>query len=140
VISNSGTSAAPTGNTTTGYLNMGLGSSWKLTPKNYTSVRITCSGQMTNGTTSDGVNAIMCYGTGAAPGNGTGPSGTTVGINIIFTSLLGLVTNGVPFSKTYIVTGLTAGTAYLFDLQIKSITGGISSVMNLEFTAQELMS
>lgn len=138
VTSNTGTSAAPTGTASATYVNMGLGSSWKLTPSNYTSVRIHINGQMVNNTTGDGINIIMCYGTGAAPGNGTGPTGTTVGINTIFTDLTGILTNGVPFSKEYIITGLTATTAYWFDLQVKAVTGGTASVLNCEFTAQEL--
>jgi hypothetical protein len=93
---------------------------------------------MKNATTADGINIIMAYGTSGAPGNGAAVTGTAVGINTIFTDLTGLTSNGVPFAKNYIITGLVAGTAYWFDLQCKAVTGGTASVLNLEFTAQEL--
>lgn len=139
VASNAGTSAAPTGTSSTAaYVMMGLGSSWKLTPSKYTTVRITINGQMNNATTADGINIIMAYGTSGAPGNGAAVTGTAVGINTIFTDLTGLTSNGVPFAKNYIITGLVAGTAYWFDLQCKAVTGGTASVLNLEFTAEEM--
>lgn len=141
VASNTGTSAAPAATSSTAaYVMMGLGSSWKLTPTTFGNIRIAINGQMTNNTTGDGTNIIMAYGTGAAPVNGAAVTGTTVGINTIFTDLSGLLTNGVPFAKNYIITGLTAGTAYWFDLQFKAVTGGSASCLNLEFTAQELVS
>lgn len=141
VASNTGNSAAPAATASTAaYVMMGLGSSWKITPTTFTSVRITINGQLRNDTTGDGINIIMAFGTGAAPVNGAAVTGTTVGINTIFTDLTGLLTNGVPFSKQYIVTSLTAGTAYWFDLQFKAVTGGNASCLNLEFTAQELVS
>jgi len=140
VASTVGTSASPSGTTSTTYVMLGLGGSWKITPTTYGNVRITINGQLNNGTTGDGINVIMAYGTGTAPTNGAALTGTTVGINTIFTDLTGLLTNGVPFSKDYIITGLTAGTAYWFDLQFKAVTGGTASVINCQFTAQELMS
>ncbi len=139
VATNFGTSAAPTGtNSTAAYVMLGLGSSWKLTPSKYGTVRLHINGQLNNGTTADGINVIIAYGTGTAPINGAGVTGTTVGLNTIFTDLTGLTTNGVPFSKDVIVTGLTPTTAYWFDLQFKAVTGGTASVINAEFIAQEL--
>jgi len=134
-----GTSAAPTGTASTAaYVMLGLGSSWKLTPSVYTSARVTINGQLANGTTGDGINVIISFGTGSAPINGAAVTGTAVGINTIFTDLTGLTTNGAPFSKHAIITGLTPGTAYWFDLQFKAVTGGTASVLNIEFSAQEL--
>lgn len=141
VASMIGTSAAPTGTSSTAaYVMMGLGSTWKLTPKTYGVVRITISGQMKNATTADGINLIPAYGTSTAPINGASVTGTTVGINLIWTALTGLVTNGVPFCCDGIITGLSAGTAYWFDLQVKAVTGGTASVLNVTFTAQEIPS
>jgi hypothetical protein len=141
VATNFGTSAAPTGTTSTAaYVMMGLGSSWKITPTTFTSVRATINGQMANSTTGDGINIIVAYGTGTAPSNGASVTGTTVGINTIFTDLTGLLTNGAPFCKNVIITGLTPGTAYWIDIQCKAVTGGTASILNLEFSAQELTS
>jgi hypothetical protein len=65
-------------------------------------------------------------------------TGTVAGSTTTFQSLTGLLTAGVPFSKTYIITGLTAGTAYWIDLQLEAGTGGTAIVRNLEYTAREL--
>ena len=136
---NFATSAAPAGTTSTAaYVMLGLGSSWKLTPLNYGRVRLHINGQLANNTTGDGINVIIAYGTGTAPVNGAAVTGTTAGINTIFTDLTGLLTNGAPFSKEVIITGLTLSTAYWFDLQFKAVTGGTASVINAEFVAQEL--
>jgi hypothetical protein len=134
-----GTSAANAGTTSTAaYVMLGLGSTWGFTPIQYTSARVTINGQLVNTTTGDGINVIIAFGTGTPPANGAAATGTTVGVNTIFTDLTGLTTNGAPFSKHAIITGLTPGTFYWFDLQFKAVTGGTASVLNVEFSAQEL--
>jgi len=135
-----GKSASPAGTTSTAaFVMMGLGSTWAITPKNYTKVKAVITGQMTNGTTGDGVALKISFGTGAAPANAAAATGTVVGNALQkWTALTGLLTNGVPFKKTVIITGLTAGTAYWIDLQLEAITGGTASVKNLDFSAQEL--
>jgi len=131
----------PTGTTSTAaFKMMGLGSTWKLTPTAYTVVRVTIDGQCTNNTNGDGVQILVAYGTGTAPANAAAASGTTVGSTITWTALTSLLTNGVPFAKDVIITGLSAGTAYWFDIQLQAVTGGTASILNLEVTAQELTS
>ena len=138
--SKTGSSASPTGTTSTTYVNMGLGSSWTLTPKTYGNVMICIDGVISNSAVVT-TTLILCYGTGAAPGNGTGPTGTTVGLNTIATLSAGSTGYGPPFSKTYLITGLTPGTAYWFDIQIKTANSSdTAEVQGVNFIAQELIS
>jgi hypothetical protein len=137
---NYNTSNAPTGTTSTTFVMMGLGTAWTITPKTYSSVMIHIDGSMTNNTTGDGIDINMSFGTGTAPINGAAATGTLVGKDRIWTALVGLLNNGVPFSLMAPISGLTPGTSYWFDLQVHAITGGTASVSNLNFTAQELMS
>jgi hypothetical protein len=140
VASIAGFSATPTGTTSTTYVNMGLGSSWALTPKTYGNVMISIDGTISSTTTSVTSTLILCYGTGAAPGNGTGPTGTTIGLNTIATQSAGSTNYGPTFSKTYLITSLSPGTAYWFDVQMKiSNAADTAAIIGVNFTAQELI-
>ena len=142
---NTGNATSVAVTSSTSYVMAGIGASspgtsWGLTPLNYTTVRVTIDGQCLNATNGDGINFIVAYGTGSPPAQGAAATGTTVGINTIWTALTGLLLQGVPFSKDVIITGLSAGTAYWFDLQYKAVTGGTASFKNINTTAQELTS
>lgn len=137
VATNKGTSASPTGTTSATFVMMGLGSAWALTPKTYGNVRITIDGMVAQSTTADGVGLKLAYGTGTAPINGAALTCTVVGSTLTWTALTGMLT--VPFAKDFVISGLTPGTAYWFDLQMEAITGGTASVTAVEFTAQEII-
>jgi hypothetical protein len=139
VATSVGTSAAPSGTSSMTYVNMGLGSSWSLTPTKYGNVKIKIDGGITGGASSQ-IYLILCYGTGAAPSNGTAATGTTVGTDLITQISGAIVIDGFEFGRTYIIQGLNPGTAYWFDVQMKNGSGFSAKILNVAFSAQEIIS
>jgi hypothetical protein len=83
----------------------------------------------------------LCYGTGSAPNNGDAATGTTIGINTLAQNSAVTLPYGVPFTKSYLITSLTPGTAYWFDVQLLTNNNATTaSILNVAFTAQELIS
>ena len=128
------TPADPTGTTDTTGKMMGLAGA--ITPLQSTRIQVAISGQMANGTINDGASVKLAYGTGAAPSNAGAPAGTIVGAEQIMTSLVAAQRSG--FCIVAIITGLTIGTAYWLDAQIKAITGGTASIFGVTITAVEI--
>ena len=93
---------------------MGLGATCHLTPNYSSRVRVTVTGYL-SGTVSSGAQAKLLFGTGTAPANGAAATGTQIGQSTSFTSLSGQT---VPVTLTGIITGLTPGTAYWFDVAL----------------------
>jgi hypothetical protein len=112
--------ASPTGTTSATQLMMGLGSTFALTPKVSGRIHLTISGDFASAAAVFGTATLM-YGTGTAPSNGAGTAGTQAGSNI--TAVPNSTSISMPFSKTVIITGLTVGTAYWFDLKLSSNNG-----------------
>jgi len=77
----------------------------------------------------------ISYGTGAAPANRAAVTGTQTGGSQAMVSLANQLT--VPFSIHTLITGLTPGTAYWFDLA-GSDSAGTVQYTNLSFSAIEL--
>lgn len=122
----------PTGTTSTGGLMMGLAGA--VTPTLTGRVLITISGDITNGTGSDGGTVTIRYGTGSAPSNGAALTGTTAGASP--RALAGTVV--APFSVQAIVTSLTLSTAYWIDLSLAALVGGTATIANVSMSAVEL--
>lgn len=124
----------PTGATTEKM--MGLGDTCTITPAQSTRVYIEFQGYLSNNTSSDQASAQVRFGTGAAPANGAGLTGTTVG-----SLVQGLASPGnyqVPFRIGGIITGLTVGTTYWFDCSVGNLaTGGTASIANVSCSAFE---
>lgn len=126
-------SNGPTGtNTANPGVMMGLAGS--ITPAKSSRVRFVISASMLGG--SNGSCVVGCrYGTGTAPVNGAAATGTLIS---------GLRTIGLtaglyqPVNVGGIITGLTPGTAYWFDLSIFTNAGITASPANIELTAFEL--
>lgn len=129
------TSAAPTGTTSATAVMMGLGGTATLTPNTSTRLHITVSFQAANNTVNDGITCDLRYGTGAAPTNGAAVTGTLVGIAQTRTSLVAADRAGMTFSG--VITGLTQGTAYWFDVSALAVTGGTASITGVTITAHE---
>jgi hypothetical protein len=126
------TPANPTGNASGTLVMMGLGC--VITPNRSGKVLFVISGNVQNANAGDGWNYQIRYGTGAAPGNGAALAGTAA-------SALApnIAPSAVPFSTQGLVTGLTPGTAYWFDLALARFTGtGLATVTNLTCDAAEL--
>lgn len=89
-------------------------------------------------TNASGVIAQAAYGTGTAPSNGVSATGTTVGTpqEAALTAGTGVQ---VPMTVGGIITGLTIGTAYWFDLQMKQAGSGLASATNVHCIAHEIV-
>lgn len=116
---------APTGTSSSTYVMQGNGSTCTLTPLNNTRVMVSFSGYFGNNTATGIPDHRIAYGTGTAPVNGAALTGTVVGSAQL--GLTGSANSAVAFSNTVIVTGLTLGTAYWFDLQQRTLVGGTST-------------
>jgi hypothetical protein len=123
------TTAAPAVSASTTYVMMGLG--LVITPLDGTRMVLSVDGDISNSVNNGETDIQLYYGTGAAPANGVAVTGTAVGSPIRYEASTGGSLG--PFSKTVLVTGLTKGTAYWFDLGLKVITG-IGSISNVDFT------
>jgi hypothetical protein len=137
------TPANPTGVTGTTYKMQGLGA--VATPLVLTTsanssgkIRFTIDGLCpTTAVAGGNASILLCYGTGAAPTNGDAATGTTVGVALTTVSATENIT--FPWCKDVVITGLSASTAYWFDVQLKS--GGAATtatITALEATLQEL--
>lgn len=125
--------ANPSSTTSTTGVMMGIGSTCHITPSFSTRIELTILGTQGNITAADGAKAQIHYGTGTAPANGAAPTGTSIGGFAEVDS-----SNSTPFSLSFIVTGLTVGTAYWFDLDGFTPNAGTAQWTNLACTAKEL--
>ncbi len=106
--------ANPTGTTSASQVMAGLGGTCVFTPSASTRAYVHFTGSAAN--TNANVNTIVQarFGTGTAPTNGAAVTGTAIGNSITATSA---TTNAiVPFTIGGVVTGLTAGVTYWFDI------------------------
>lgn len=117
----------PTGVTGSTLLMQGLGSTLKITPSGSGNVFLSLDMTATNGTSSDGVEYALAYGTGTAPANGAAAAGT------IFVPLKTLTTSTTvyPVGLSGVALGLTVGTAYWFDIQLAATTGGTATLAQI---------
>ncbi len=121
------------------YVNNGFGAiasiPCALTPTVTGRVLVAWSGDIVENATAQTATLQMVYGTGAAPANGSAVTGTAIGGELAWVSLTGQLT--IPFALTYLITGLTPGTAYYFDIAGKS-SAGTAQLTNCNFMAVEL--
>jgi hypothetical protein len=143
-VVHAGTSAAlaptnagsPTGTTSTGaYKMMGMGASCAITPIVSGRVLFTIAGNLGTSAGGDSVQAYGTYGSGAVPSNGASAAGTQFSSvdteNATLTSFGGR-------TFTAVVTGLTLGTPYWFDVALEAVTGGTASITNVYCSAVEI--
>ncbi len=119
------TVAAPGGpSSATAYKMQGLAGS--ITPSSSGNVLIIISGYFTSTANAAdyGILYQISYGTGAAPTNNGTLAGTQVGAVQIYANPTTVVAADVfvPFSISWVVTGLTPGTAYWIDLAAEALT------------------
>lgn len=113
----------PTGTTSTSAVMMGLGSTMKLTPAFSGKVRIMFVCGANNSTATAGVTSQLAYGTGTAPSNGAGSSGTTIYPTRTISSAVASSNQDLTFIVE--ASGLAVGTAYWFDVQLS--VGGVGT-------------
>lgn len=118
---------------TTGAM-MGLGASCSVTPAHTGRVKVEFIGTAANATASN-VTTIKVYeSTGTAPANGAATTGTQVGGPV---SAQNNIASGVtPFVNGGVLTGLSPGTPYWFDLNVAT-SGGSASVNGVTCNAIE---
>jgi hypothetical protein len=128
--------ANPTATTSTSLVMMGLGASAPITPNRSGTLLFIISGNAQNTTAGSAFAYQLRYGTGAAPANGAALAGTLAATQV--NDLPNSTGNAVPFSTQGIITGLTIGTAYWFDLGLAAVIAGTANVTGLTMSAGEL--
>jgi hypothetical protein len=133
--------ASPTGNVSTSEKAMGLGGGadqFTFVPEKTGRVLVWIGGMVLNSTAAgDGVTITGRWGTGTPPSNGdTSGLGTQFSIPQHFVAS---TTDGQQgFLVMGVVTGMTVGTVYWFDLSIVAVTGGGATVKDVQFVAVEV--
>jgi hypothetical protein len=110
---------------------MGLGGTVSFTPNKSGVLVVAFSGSIANSTASDGAQTGIRYGTGTAPTNGAALTGTAAGAKPKVVNNASTAALKVPFSITVVITGLTFGAAYWFDLSLARISGGTATVTDI---------
>lgn len=119
----------PTGTTSTSDRMMGLGGTCTLTPTKTGRLKVEFVGllESTGGYSS---TAKVFYGTGAAPANGAAATGTQIG-NRATIAGAGTTSLSSMFKGGGLVTGLTPGTAYWFDLALSTSNAANTAGVNI---------
>jgi hypothetical protein len=124
----------PTGTASGTAVMMGLGSTCKITPTYSSRVEIDFYGSVGNSTTGATTAIHARYGTGTAPANGAAAAGTVIGGTVTVTGSPAAFLGG--FEEGGIITSLTPGTPYWFDLDA-SQSGGTSALSGISCKAKE---
>ncbi|HVP23101.1 MAG TPA: hypothetical protein VMS77_04240 [Conexivisphaerales archaeon] len=133
------TPSNPANLTSTSYSMFGLGSSMCLTPLKSGKVQLAIC-FFPSGVGSSTNNFRLCYGSGTAPLNGAAAAGTVVGGTYVGGSVVAASSTPAAIYRTIIVTGLTVGVSYWFDLQAARNSGNTSvGAGSIEATLQELL-
>lgn len=90
------------------------------------------SGNVANSVSGGETDLQFYYGTGTPPIAGAAATGTATGSQMRYQASTGGAWG--PFSKSVLVTGLTPGASYWFDLAMRA-PSGVGSVSNLDVTA-----
>lgn len=126
--------ANPTATANTTGVMMGLGTTCKLTPVYSGRIKLEFIGVIANSGTAT-TQIKVFFGTGTAPANAAAIAGTQVG------NVLALdeptATFQAAFANGGVITGLTPGTAYWFDLSLAA-SAGTSTMKNVSCNAVEL--
>jgi hypothetical protein len=115
---------------------MGLGGTCKMTPTYSTRIELRFAGGINSSATGATVTVQAKFGTGGAPANGAAVSGTSIG-NVETAALFSVANSGPPFGGLGgIITGLTPGTAYWFDIALVT-NAGTATIIGLSCSAME---
>lgn len=126
---------SPAGTTSASGVMMGLGAAGcVITPSYSGRVKVDFQADISNSVASSGNNVSLRYGTGTPPANGAALAGTQVGSTI--NGQMQTAAFILPAALTAIITGLTPGLAYWFDLSL-STTGGSGTLTSVSCNAME---
>jgi hypothetical protein len=126
---------APAGTTSTAAFKM-MGLAGAFTPTKTGSAVFTIVGNVANSVNGDATFLALRHGTGTAPANDAALAGSACGGSPRADAAA--AGQRVPFTLVCYVTGLTVNTAYWLDVAMEAITGGTSSITNLQIFAREL--
>ena len=129
---------ATTTASTTGIM-LGLGKTsptWALTPASSGNVLSGAIGDVLTTAAADGSAVALVYGTGTAPSFGGGFTGVTM--TIMQASGVGPTPPFFPVALAGIASGLVVGTPYWFDLFIKCLVGGTTTINTFNIWSYEL--
>jgi len=118
------TAHSPAGTTSTVLVMAGYGQTF--TPSKTGRVLVILLANVNNNTAGDGVQAVLSYGTGAAPAANAALTGTQVGGTAKETSAAASASNEVALAV--VLTGLTVGTTYWLDVAYSAVTGGTATI------------
>ena len=127
-------SATSTFTNTSAALQAGLGGTYSLTPVYGSRIHATIYGTTSNATANDYVQVALSFGTGGAPSFGAAATGSICSQQLADTSPT--ANAKVAFSLTCMITGLSHGTAYWFDLQ-EAVNAGTGTIQATGFAAFE---
>ena len=129
----------PTNITSTAFQMFGLGGTLKITPLKTGKVRFTIS-FFPGGVGATATNSFkISYGSGAAPVNGAAATGTVIGGTYSGGAIVSVSATPAAVTRNVVVTGLSAGTAYWFDVQGARNTANTSvGLGGTESTVEEL--
>jgi hypothetical protein len=94
------------------------------------------SGNVANSLNNGETDLQLVYGTGTPPVNGAAMTGTPIGAQMRYEASTG--GSLAPFAKTVIITGLTLGTTYWFDVGLKVVTGN-GSITNVDLAGHGIV-
>jgi hypothetical protein len=120
----------PSGTTSAAYVMMGM--ALTLTPIAAAGGWITADGQITNSSNNSETDCVICFGAGVAPAWGDAQTGTILTQPARYKATA--AGDFTPFSLTGVVSGLTAGTPYWFDIAVKTVSGGTAQIMDVDFS------
>jgi hypothetical protein len=115
----------PASTTSTTGVMMGLGSSCHMTPAFSGRVKVEFLGIAVS-SIGNTTTLTVRYGTGTAPSNGGAVTGTQIGSILQIAGQSG-ASLAPPFANGGVITGLTAGTAYWFDLELSTSSASTSA-------------
>lgn len=132
-----GNAGDPGGTTSTvAFTMIGVGGTCKLTPALSTRVEVTFTGSVQQDTDGSGGVVQGAFGTGTPPVLSAAATGTVFTQAPASTAMA--ASQSVPFSVNGIITGLTPGVAYWFDLQAETVVSGTFRIVRLGCTAKEI--
>ena len=126
--------AAPVGTSSTTFVMQGLDLS--VTATIATKLLLSVSGDVANSLNNGETDMQLFYGTGTPPVNGAALTGTALGSMLRYEASTGGSVG--PFAKTVVVTGLTLGTTYWFDVGLKVVTGN-GSIANVDLAGHGIV-
>ena len=124
----------PSGTSSTTGVMMGIGSSCALTPVYSSRIFLKMDGIASNNSGIQNVSVEARYGTGTPPANGAAATGTVLGSPQVGQSAF--ANSRFTWSVGGIITGLTPGTAYWFDLNVL-VSAGTGALTNISCAAME---